>query len=566
MRVVLARRRVTGWVVSLDQPTTDRDPPSLSPLIAVTGPAVAPDVVELSQWAAHRFAGPRRAILAAAAAPRVQRHRLAPRRFAPVQAWRDLADDRAVKMLRAGGGLLWWPPSWDVMAVIAAAALRGPTLVVVPSRDQADVLTRRARRAGASVACLPEDWAAAAGGVDLVIGSRAAVWGPCADLAAIVVVDEHDESLIEERSPTWNAVAVAEERARRSRVPLIVTSPCPSVTSVVRFKASTEDPEASARAAWPAFEIVDVDDRAPWDRFSVTDELRRHLADPSRRVVCVTNITGRARILACRGCASVVRCEHCGAAVAQDRDGTLVCRRCSTTRPPICTVCLGTTLAVVRAGIARLEQDLAAAARGPVASITASETRLVSSPLYPSGPTDAADARVFVGTEAVLHRVRRAETVAFVDLDSELLAPRYRAGEHALALVARAARIVGPRTSGGRILVQTAMPDHEMFTALALGAPQRLVGSELERRRVLGFPPFGALATLEGPGLGDETSRELLERWHEVVAASDATLRGPVVDRWMLQAPDSETLAGVLAHLERPPKSRIKVVVDPPRV
>lgn len=551
-------------MVTLDQPATDRDPEDLSALVERSGPGVASEIVELSAWAARRFAGPRRAVLRSGAAPRVVRHLPRARRFPAVESWAGWADPRAVEILDRGGGVLWWPPTWDVLAVVAAAAVRGPTLVVVPSRDVAEVLARRARRAGASVACLPEDWASAAGGVDVVIGARAAVWGPCRDLAAIVVVDEHDEALVEERSPTWNATVVAEERARRAGVPVIITSPCPSAVTALRHRLSSEDPPSAARNAWPALEVVDVEDRAPWDRFTITDALRRHLADPTRRVVCVLNTTGRARLVGCRDCGSMLRCERCEAAVAQDRDGALSCPRCATTRPPVCEVCLGARLRVIRPGVARLERDLAAAARRPVVTITASGLHTVAAGEV-AGVHDGEPA-VFVGTEAVLHRIRRAEVVAFVDLDAELLAPRYRAVEQTVALLARAARIVGPRTKGGRILVQTAMPDHEVFRALAVGAPQRLLAGELERRRALGFPPYGALATLEGPGLGEDSPDGVLAPLRTAAAAAQATLRGPVGDRWLLSAPDPDTLADILAGFTRPARSRIRVVVDPPRV
>ena len=99
---------------------------------------------------------------------------------------------------------------------LAAAAL-GPTLVVAPSVDRARLdadpaAPGRPHRG----ACCPHEWALAAGGVDVVIGARAAAWAPCPGLAAAVVLDEHDEALQEERSPTWHARDVVVERARRA--------------------------------------------------------------------------------------------------------------------------------------------------------------------------------------------------------------------------------------------------------------------------------------------------------------------------------------------------------------
>ena len=73
----------------------------------------------------------------------------------------------------------------------------------------------------------------------------------------------------------------------------------------------------------------------------------------------------------------------------------------------------------------RAAEELAALAGRPVRELTA-EVDVVP------------DADVVLGTEAVLHRVRSADAVVFLDIDQELLAPRYRAGEESLALLARA--------------------------------------------------------------------------------------------------------------------------------
>ena len=63
-----------------------------------------------------------------------------------------------------------------------------------------------------------------------------------------------------------------------------------------------------------------------------------------------------------------------------------------------------------------------------------------------------------------------------------------------MALLVRAARLVGPRDRGGRILVQTFVPRHEVLQAALLADPGRMIESERERRRLLGLPPFGGIA------------------------------------------------------------------------
>lgn len=552
VRVALQSRRVAGWVVGLGDPDPAVPLEKLLPILAVIGQGPAPDIVELTGWAAHHWCGPRRSVLVAASPPRIVKHRPAPRRFNPSASWRALAHQGATEVLAQGGGLLRWPPTWDLLPLVAAAQSRGPVLVVVPSVRQATLLARRVVEHGLSVALLPDDWALAAGGVDVVIGARHGVWGPCAGMASMVVIDEHDEALYEERAPTWHAPTVASERARRRGIPLLTVSPCPTVVAHHRLGLAWAPTRSEERDAWPLFDIVDVGDRPPWNRSPLTDEARRWLADEQRRIVCISNTTGQARLLACRGCRDIARCTACDAAVAQRDDLTLVCRRCATLRPPVCASCGSSALTVLRPGLARLRREVHAAARRPVVEVSAVASHHDDWSWTTTG--------VVVGTEAALHRVRRADVVVFCDLDAELLAPRYRAEEQVLGLLARAARVVGPRRGGGRVVVQTTFPDHQVFRAVQAVDLDRLVPPELERRAEVGWPPWRCVATIEGQGS---------EVWMQALRARtdhEVEVLGPSDGRYLLRAVTQAHLADALGATPRPPRSRCRVIVDPARL
>jgi primosomal protein N' (replication factor Y) len=417
-------------------------------------------------------------------------------------------------------------------------------LVIVPAVDQARLLATRLRRAGLSVALHPQEWAAAAAGVDVVIGARAAAWAPCPDLAAIAVVDEHDESLQEERSPTWHARDVAVERARRAGVPVLLMSPCPTVNGLAAVGDRLARPAIDdERAGWPIVELVDRSRDEPWKTSLVTSPLIAHLRS-DRTVVCVHNTPGRARILACRTCRTLARCAVCDAAVGLDDDGSLACPRCGSVRPAVCLQCGASSFANLRPGVTRLREELEAAAGRPVVAVTGRDDEL---------PPDAG---IYVGTEAVLHRVRRADVVAFLDIDAELLAPRYRAAEQAMALLVRGARLTGGRRHGGRLVVQTFLPRHEVVQAALLADPGRLVEPERARRRLLGLPPFAALAAISGAG-SDEFAAAL-----GGVAGIDV---GGGDGRWTARAATWEDLGRAINATRRPKAARLRIEVDPPR-
>jgi primosomal protein N' (replication factor Y) len=87
--------------------------------------------------------------------------------------------------------------------------------------------------------------------------------------------------------------------------------------------------------------------------------------------------------------------------------------------------------------------------------------------------------------------------------------------------------------------------------------PDRWADDELARRRLLGYPPFSALAAVSGPMGGafvEQLGRPL-----------GIDVHGPADGRWLLRAPDHPTLCDALAAATRPP-GRLRLEVDPLRV
>lgn len=543
VRVELHGRRIGGWVRSVSNSsgaTSDGRPvDQLKPIAKVTGHGPTPPLFELAEWASVRWAARRiRPFLVTAGPDRAVRTLPADRRTGMSPAPRSPATSA---LLAAGGGVLRLPPRSDVMASVLSVAALGAALVIVPEHAEASMLATRLRRAGLSVATMPGEWAQAAGGVDVVIGTRSAAWAPCPGLAAAIVLDEHDEALQAERSPTWHARDVVVERCRRAGVPCVLVSPAPTLIAVEGYAGDdgvVHPPPARERAGWPRVVVVDRSSEDPWKRSLVTSPLIERLRDPSLAVVCVSNTTGRARVLACRSCRSLVRCEQCDAAVGLDDDGRLRCRRCATVRPPVCQACGASRFANLRPGVTRLREELEAAAARPVVAVTGAD----------DGRPPAAG--IHVGTEAVLHRIRTADVVAFLEFDSEMLAPRFRAAEQALALIVRAARIAP------EVMIQTFSPDHDVIAAAAAGDPSRILAGERTRRQLLGLPPFGALALVSGSG-ADELVSCLPE---------DVEVGGDGADRFLVRAPNWFVLGAALNAAERPSGSRIRLEIDPQRI
>ncbi|MFM7270694.1 MAG: hypothetical protein ACKO2C_03560 [Actinomycetes bacterium] len=558
VRVPLHGRSVRGWVLATEvEPETERS--RLLELRRVVGAGPSAEVVDLARWAAVQWAGSEVSVLAAASAPNAVTEPV------PVAAPTVPGPGHTVRVLA-------WPPAADRRDMVAGLlAASGSTIVITPDLARIDRLVRHLERAGHRVHALhsgrsdaqrTQAWAAARSGGCVVVGGRSAVWAPVPDLAAIVVLDEADEALQEERNPTWHARDVAIERARRRRVPCTLVAAIPTAIAVTRADTVARPSRDAERAGWPRLEVVDLREEAPGQAL-LSDALARALhrtLDRGARALCVLNRRGRARLLACGSCRELVRCEACGGAVEEtETEGgrALRCRVCTATRPWVCAACASVRLRAIRVGVHRVRDDLAALL--PRATVLDVDAATEGRP----------DADVLVGTEAVLHRVptdRPVGLVALLEADQELLAPRYRAAEQAATLLARAARRLGPRTDDGTLLVQTRVPEHDVLLAVGAADPSLAWLAEVARRRALGYPPFGGLAQVRG-------EHDAVERFAaELRTTADATVLGPVAAgvgaEVLVRAADPEVLATVVAPALRAarPIGRLRIEVDPPRV
>ena len=204
VRVVLHGRRIGGWVIALGPPDADRPATSLVEIAKFSSVGPTADVIELARWAAIRWGAPRVRPFLVAASPPSMVTGLPPQRRSSTSGDPITSGVRRV------------PPLVDPLPIVMEIARCGPCIVVHPTPLAARAIASRLRKAGLRVALLPDDWAQAAAGVDVVVGGRSAVWAPCPGLHSVVVLDEHDEALQDERSPTWHARDVAIERAARA--------------------------------------------------------------------------------------------------------------------------------------------------------------------------------------------------------------------------------------------------------------------------------------------------------------------------------------------------------------
>lgn len=542
---MLNGRRVGGWITHVSRYTeSDSSGVSLDrlkPIVSVSGMGVEPELISLTKWISERWWGSWRSVLSSASAPRVRERVVHSRRNRSQDFATDAVSIAAFELFQSGGGLLVVPPAMSALAVVLRLACVGPVLVICPSQKMASMGAAFLRRKGLSTALVPDEWDNARGGVDVVIGTRSAVFAPCPDLVAIVVIDEHDELLKEERSPAWDATAVASERALQAGIPLICTSAVPSAQS--QHVLCEHVMQVQTDSGWPRIVIVNLSD-VPVAQSLLSSELLEAVGTSGATTVCVLNTKGKARLIVCKSCRHVQACPSCASLLTYDEDNNLWCVRCQEIHGGVCLACGRAAFTVPRGGVSQLVSQIQASTRNPVVEISS------------DSPDDWSKGTVFIGTEAVLHRIPTADTVVFADIDRDLGAPRMTGAHEVLSMIAKAARMVGAK---GTLVIQTRQVENRLIVALSQSdvsvALQKWNDDDMAQRRAMTLPPFGAIArvSVTAPRLMTEFS----------LPAGVSTARDD--DAYLVRAASRTELDAAVALIRAEFGVAVRIHIDPYR-
>jgi primosomal protein N' (replication factor Y) len=189
-------------------------------------------------------------------------------------------------------------------------------------------------------------------------------------------------------------------------------------------------------------------------------------------------------------------------------DRRLHCHHCGYQEPAptLCPACGSPELARLGAGSERLEAELAE--RLPELELFRLDADSVTSPEDLADKLTrfgVAERAVLLGTQMVAkgHHFAGVALAAVVDADTGMGLPDFRAEERTFQLVTQLAGRSG-RDAPGRVLVQTYQPDSRPVALAARHGVEEFLEGELERRRLLGYPPFRHLVRIVVSGPGPE--------------------------------------------------------------
>jgi primosomal protein N' (replication factor Y) (superfamily II helicase) len=348
----------------------------------------------------------------------------------------------------------------------------------------------------------------AAGGAQLVVGARSALFLPYRDLGLVVVDEEHDTSYKQDEGVFYNARDMAVLRASICAAQVVLASATPSLESWANADAGKyRRLDLTSRfgdSVLPEMRAIDMRaETLPSNRWvspSLQSEVLARL-QKGEQAMLFLNRRGYAPVTICRACGHQIGCPHCDARMVEHRFlQRLVCHQCGETiaKPETCPSCgAEDKLAAVGPGVERLAEE--AAELFPQARLA-----VLSSDLFGSARALKEEiekiaqggADIVIGTQLVAkgHNFPLLTLVGVIDADLGLQGSDLRAAERTFQLMRQVAGRAGRAEKPGVALLQTYQPEHPVIRAILSGDEEGFWQAEADERRAAGMPPYGRLA------------------------------------------------------------------------
>jgi primosomal protein N' (replication factor Y) len=346
------------------------------------------------------------------------------------------------------------------------------------------------------------------GDVDVVVGTRSAVFAPLRSLGLVIVDEEHDGSYKQEESPRYSGRDVAVMRARQAGALAVLGSATPSMESFQNAQSGRYALVSLQRRVLdrPLADVRIVDMREEYAAngpdvvlsAALADALAERL-DRGEQAMVLLNRRGYARSLICRQCAATLECPNCSLSLTVHRAARRArCHYCnySLPLPDKCTSCGGPYIELVGFGTERVEADLRE--KFPAARVA----RVDRDTVRKRGAITALLARfaareldVLVGTQMIAkgHDFPRVTLVGVISADVGLGLADFRAGERTFQLLTQVAGRAGRGELRGEAIVQTLFPTHYSIQHACRQDYAAFFQDELRFRQAMNYPPAVAL-------------------------------------------------------------------------
>jgi primosomal protein N' (replication factor Y) len=342
------------------------------------------------------------------------------------------------------------------------------------------------------------------GEVDVVVGTRSAVFAPLANVGLVIVDEEHDTAYKQEESPRYHGRDVAVVRARMEGAVVVLGSATPSLesfanTTTGRYDLQTLTTRVLNRPL-AAVRVVDMREEYATDGSDVIISrplwsALEHRLSLGEQSLVLLNRRGFATVIFCRQCAATLECPHCSVTLTYHRTARRVrCHYCNyaSSIPKSCGTCGGEFLEQSGFGTERIEAEIRERLPGArIARVDRDTIRRRGAIARVLADVAKGDIDILVGTQMIAkgHDFPAVTLVGVISADVGLGLADFRAAERTFQLLTQVVGRAGRGEIAGEALVQTLFPDHYSVRAATAQDYGMFFDQEMEFRTRMDYPP-----------------------------------------------------------------------------
>lgn len=385
------------------------------------------------------------------------------------------------------------------------------------------------------------------GEVDVVLGTRSALFAPLKNLGLIIMDEEQEGSYQSENVPRYDAREVAKYLCIREKAALVFGSATPTVETAWAAEQGSYQKALLRRRynenALPEVLIADLrqeilNGNPGLISTPLRQELEKNLAAGEQSILFL-NRRGSSRMLLCGECGYVPQCPRCSTAMTyHSANGRLMCHYCGHSEPAAdtCPEC-GGWMKHVGAGTQKVEEELRELF--PEAGILRMDADTTAGGHEEILQTfERERVPILLGTQMVAKGLdfENVTLVGVLSADISLYVDNYRAAERTFSLLTQVVGRAGRGGKTGRAVIQTYTPGNDVIRCAARQDYDAFYESEIRMRRLRRYPPFADLFTVTVSGTEEgrvlraavsvrETLRQLCRR--PELAAGEPEVLGP---------------------------------------
>ena len=378
------------------------------------------------------------------------------------------------------------------------------------------------------------------GKIDILIGTRSAIFLPFKSLKIIIIDEEHDASLKQSEKFRYHARDLSLVRAKNLNIPILMGSATPSFESLYNCKIKKYNhillKTRFFKTKLPTVKVVDITKDTTIDGFSsnligaIKDELKA-----KKQILLFVGRRGYSSALLCKTCGWTSKCYKCDAYMTfHKKDNILWCHHCGYKKilktQSFCNSTKECQVVPLGIGTERVEKkckELFPGAR--TMRIDSDSINSISKLKDFIKKTQSKEVDILVGTQMLVkgHDFPDLNLVGIIDIDAGLYSLDFRGIEKIGQMIIQVAGRSGRHNNQGKLIIQTRKPDNMLINELLSEGYHSFSKKALVERNLSSFPPYSYLSLFRVSSLKKNEGMSFLMKVKNNFNQNMVTLLGP---------------------------------------